>query len=328
MILIAILTTFLALGKVVEGHGNLVWPYTWLDQDGYNGLKGGRQCSSAAMLDDGRWAGSCMWFTNYTFIEGERTLEESMGTYFDKYGSYDPYTTNPWRSPGSAYISSPCGTAGGNPNGCPEGEGEVHDCPGGGFSYGPHAQDFPFSGVQVTEWKRGDIVEAAWGIIANHGGGYSYRLCKVPEEGVSGLTEECFQKTPLRFAGDKQWVQFGEDILSRQEFQANYTDVGTTPQGSQWAKNPIPGCKSPGGGYFDTEPDCPNGSQFEPPLPGLVGYGELIEAPGIPTFLFSIGDYLQVPENLEPGDYVLSFRWDCEQTSQIWATCSSIKIVE
>ena len=36
-------------------------------------------------------------------------------------------------------------------------------------------------------------MEAAWGIIANHGGGYSYRLCKVPAEGMSGITEECFQ---------------------------------------------------------------------------------------------------------------------------------------
>ena len=63
------------------------------------------------------------------------------------------------------------------------------------------------------------------------------------------------------------------------------------------------GCKSPGGGYFDTEPDCPNGSQFEPPLPGLVGYGELIEAPGTPTFLFSIGDYLQVYSNEYNPDF-------------------------
>ena len=29
--------------------------------------------------------------------------------------------------------------------------------------------------------------------------------------------------------------------MNRIEFQANYTDVGTTPAGSQWAKNPIPG---------------------------------------------------------------------------------------
>ena len=25
-----------------------------------------------------------------------------------------------------------------------------------------------------------------------------------------------------------------------------------------------------------------------------------------------------------PGEYVLSFRWDCEQTPQIWAGCSDI----
>ena len=34
----------------------------------------------------------------------------------------------------------------------------------------------------------------------------------------------------------------------------------------------------------------------------------------------------QVPA-VAPGDYVLSFRWDCEQTSQIWNGCSSIRIV-
>ena len=36
--------------------------------------------------------------------------------------------------------------------------------------------------------------KVGWGILANHGGGYSYRLCRVGEQ----LTEECFQKTPLR----------------------------------------------------------------------------------------------------------------------------------
>ena len=25
-------------------------------------------------------------------------------------------------------------------------------------------------------------------------------------------------------------------------------------------------------------------------------------------------------------DYVLSFRWDCEQTPQVWTTCSSIRV--
>ena len=96
--------------------------------------------------------------------------------------------------------------------------------------------------IKVTEWKRGTKTEVAFGITANHGGGYSYRLCKVPEEGVKGLSEECFQNTPLNFVGDKQWVQYGEEITSRIEFPAVRTNVGTFPEGSQWTRNPIPAC--------------------------------------------------------------------------------------
>eukprot|EP00088_Acartia_fossae_P050779 TRINITY_DN5695_c0_g1_i1.p1 TRINITY_DN5695_c0_g1~~TRINITY_DN5695_c0_g1_i1.p1 ORF type:complete len:329 (-),score=66.56 TRINITY_DN5695_c0_g1_i1:99-1085(-) len=328
MLLVGLILPLLFLGTEVAGHGSMVWPYTWLDAHGVNGLAAGRECASMAMVNEGRYAPSCMWFTNYTFIPGEPTLDPSMKTYFNMYGIYDPYRTNPWRAPGAAPIHSPCGVAGGNPYGCPDGDPAIVDCPGGGYSYGPHAEDWEFEGVQVTEWKRGSVVEAAWGIIANHGGGYSYRLCKVPAEGNSGLTEECFQNTPLKFSGDKQWVQFGNNAETRLEFQANYTTEGTTPSGSMWAKNPIPACDQFDGGYFDTSPVCQHGTQFPPPAPGLEGYGELVAAPGTPTFMFSIGDYLEVPEDLEPGDYVLSFRWDCEQTSQIWATCSSIKITE
>lgn len=324
----ALILGLVCLGGRVSGHGSMVWPYTWLDQGGQNGLVPGGECKSFAVLEDGRYGASCMWFTNNTLIQGEQTLDESMKTYFNTYGGYDPYKKNPWRAPGSAHIHSPCGVAGGNPYGCPEGDPNIQNCQGGGFTYGPFAEQFDFQDVQVTEWKKGSIVEAAWGIIANHGGGYSYRLCKVPPQGVSGITEECFQSTPLRFAGDKQWVQYGESELDRIEFQANYTDVGTTPQGSQWAKNPIPACSTADGGYMQSTPECRDGTQFPAPGPGLEGYGETVTAPGVPTFLFSIGDYLQVPENLETGDYVLSFRWDCEQTSQVWNTCSSIKITE
>eukprot|EP01045_Picozoa_sp_COSAG04_P054569 COSAG04_NODE_24459_length_321_cov_1.405405_1_plen_47_part_10 len=40
-------------------------------------------------------------------------------------------------------------------------------------------------------------VEVIWQILANHGGGYQYRLCPADEPG--GLTEECFFRTPLAF---------------------------------------------------------------------------------------------------------------------------------
>merc|ERR1719232_1928334 len=94
-------------------------------------------------------------------------------------GFHVDYTkTNPWRASGSAPIYSPCGVAGGNPEGCPVGEGEIGDnCPGGGFAYGPDAVNVDFQDVQTTEWRAGGVAEVGWGIVANHGGGYSYRLC-------------------------------------------------------------------------------------------------------------------------------------------------------
>jgi len=317
----------LALIGYAAGHSAMVWPPIWQDEFGRSGLKTGQQCFPSGDVEGFGFTGSCMWFTNNTQIEGEPTLDESMRTYMGA-GGADWYRKGPWRSPGSAYVHSPCGVAGGNPYGCPEGQEGTVTCPGGGYSHGPFAEDFDFPNVVTTQWKIGSTVEAYWGIIANHGGGYSYRLCKVPEEGVTGITEECFQRTPLRFAGEEQWVQYGEDASSRTYFVANRTDVGTTPAGSQWSKNPIPACGSPDGGWFDSAPGCPGGTQFEPPAAGLAGYGELVAAPGDPTLLFSIGDNLQIPDDLEPGAYVLSWRWDCEQTTQIWNTCSSIDLVK
>ena len=44
-------------------------------------------------------------------------------------------------------------------------------------------------------------------------------------------------------------------------------------------------------------------------------------------FGFNIMDEVVVPDDIEVGDYVLSFRWDCEQTPQVWNACSTIKVV-
>ena len=35
--------------------------------------------------------------------------------------------------------------------------------------------------------------QVQWSVFANHAGGYSYRLCKMPHGGIKQLTEECFQ---------------------------------------------------------------------------------------------------------------------------------------
>merc|ERR1719510_278131 len=134
---------------------------------------------------------------------------------------------------------------------------------GGGHPQGLDGVDLPLSSPP-TKWHVGSVVEVAWGISANHGGGYSYRLCKLPDAGVGYLTEECFQETPLDFVGELQWVQYGQDEESRVAFVANRNTEGTYPKGSQWTKNPIPACYSPNGGILN--PECDE-LQFPEPLP-------------------------------------------------------------
>ena len=72
-------------------------------------------------------------------------------------------------------------------------------------------------------------------------------------------------------------------------------------------------------------PGCPTGTQFEPPHPGMYGYQtnyrlpipgeEFDEAnPGSgPKTTYSFVDKVRAPE--QKGEYMLQFRWDCEQVS-------------
>jgi len=203
--------------------------------------------------------------------------------------------------------------------------------------------------LEQTVWIAGSTVEVAFGIAANHGGGYQYRLCKTG----STLNEDCFHQTPLEFVGDKQWLQFGDgyDPSNREEIDA--IRVGgdkVVPAGSTWTKIPIPGCMINGA---REKKDC-LGPTFPPPLAtqlyhysspsnlyGIFGYGgghcmgNQSKNPNVKctdeeykecVFDFGIVDLVKVPENLEPGHYVISFRWDCEQTKQIWSSCGDIEV--
>jgi hypothetical protein len=121
-------------------------------------------------------------------------------------------------------------------------------------------------------------------------------------------------------------VQYGWDPATRLEFPANRTREGTFPPGSEWTMNPIPVFNSTAMGWLD--PTCPDGTEFPPRGPGLFGVGEHLETGGYPDFLWTLMDEVEVPADLWPGDYVLSFRWDCEATPQIWNACSNIRIID
>jgi len=226
--------------------------------------------------------------------------------------------------------------------------------PPDGIAPGTDGLDLP--ATEPTVWKRGEVVEVAWAILANHGGGYSWRLCSKNGE----VSEECFQQNVLRFHGESSWLQNGSSV-ERQSLPRVTVSEGTHPVGSEWARNPIPGCyycdQSACGSllpnvtdcYIDDNvtfcggkeweevehcaencslfgPDYPEDGgtpcttpQFEEPIPGVSGSA---------TLPWNILDTVVVPSDLESGEYILGFRWDSEQSAQIWQDCADIRIVD
>jgi len=238
---------------------------------------------------------------------------------------------NPWMAPGQAPVFSPCGLAAGQAGGNYPANGDVAPA---GYKPGDDARNI--KGAVVTEWPVGSIQEVSWKIAANHGGGYAVRLCPASEE----LTEECFQRHPLSFVGQSSWIEFGGDPKNRTEIRANRTTSGTSPANSQWTKVPIPSCGGYAGGGLGCDAGC-EVPQFESPIPGLWGNGPTNGCAGCDLACgnnmtcniktcgkvmdFAIVDKVEVPQ-LPVGEWVVSFRWDCEQTPQIWSQCANIKI--
>lgn len=261
----------------------------------------------------------------------EPTLDLALHTYFNE-DNPDFYQYMPWSAPGHSPLFSPCGVAAGQSTFYPFNG----DIPPAGYKPGFDGRNI--SGGSVTKWPIGSVQEVSWNIEANHGGGYAVRLCPLASE----QTEDCFQQHHLPFEGDSTWIQFGEDPTDRTLIRANRTTTGTNPSGSQWTKVPIPSCGGAAGGGLGCDDGC-DAPQFESPIPGLWGNGPGNGCAGCEkhcgllhpfcnrkhcgkTMDYQIVDLVKVPD-LPVGDYALSFRWDCEQTPQIWAQCANIKIV-
>lgn len=284
------------------------------------------------------------------------TLKDpKLRTYKKLFGFLDVIDVHtPWRAPGFAPVFDPCGVAGGVGIGIDPGHANP---PPAGVKQGLSGQDVPALLGVKTEWRAGSTQEVSWGIDANHGGGYAYRLCPITA-GVKS-TEECFQQHHLQFVGEESWIQFGNNKANRTAIPAARVSTGTNPSGSQWTKNPIPACGGLDGGgqHLTKDKQCSN-PQFDPPLanvvnphptyaptPGLYGWGiggcDPEGQPGgfVPCspdelafwtdrFNFNIIDQVLIPSNLPAGEYLLSFRWDSEQTPQVWAECADVTIVQ
>ena len=121
------------------------------------------------------------------------------------------------------------------------------------------------------------------------------------------ITEQCFQQGHLSFVGSKSTLIGCEETNAthctkplRVEIDAMYTSEGTHPAGSQWARNPLPACDTPSGG---ADGNCRSPPQFPPPNNDDRFYG--FTGDQLP---YAVQDKLQLPADLEEGDYVLGFR--------------------
>ena len=153
--------------------------------------------------------------------------------------------------------------------------------------------------------------------MANHGGGYGYRLAPAD----APLTEETFRRLPLDMVG-KSMLRWDGDRRTQLEFDAARVSHGTTPAGSMWAKNPVPsGIWNREGPGFD--PLCVESAACKAYYSGLGDAkqgmcrcsGWSNGGPLLPNL--EIVDNLQIPAGLAPGRYVLQWRWDCEESDQV-----------
>ena len=361
---------------------------------------------------------------------GDPAEEHKLRTYNidndSRFGDWGKW--NPWRSPGTAGKGNPkfqpCGVNSG-------GSAASGDPPAAGQPIFANGTDLPAL-KNTTTWAAGSVVEASWSIYANHGGGYSYRLCKKDGSASGGVTEECYQQTPLDFATDTTEIRYVDGSRAPFLINATTTDKGTWPVGSQWRKNPIPMCgcdigtgcggkkaavekaaeeeeargralfaakllEGDAGGKqckavlrefcgndpatntclkcgtkseFDCEECCPGltretsgdyawcddkspktcskenpRSCYQQPYdqshfhPGQTSAGECTTGVMFETswddgagagiggnFMFEMVDKIKIPDGLAAGEYSISWRWDCEQTPQVWNSCADVTI--
>merc|ERR1711936_965387 len=301
----------------VSAHGGMMWPPAWQDGVGrpIEALTNSSVFSRPIVKDpnSGRNVFDIKsWLTDQAYTGGVGDEFKGKGPVtndnnkklpkFDRCGNSCQKYRNPWAAPGQApSLGGGCGVFGGNPWGCPAGK---DDRPAGSrcgqdepigrgmrgtSSFGTDARLFDFPQMITTEWQIGSIQEVVWTSTGSHRGGYTYRLCKMPEGGRTAITEECFTKNVLEFAtnftvikalnnaGEGTWEMFEQTDLRE----------GTYPEGSVWR---------PVGKYLKSK-------------------------------LTMRKDSVVVPSTLAPGDYVLGWRWDGSGGNQVWVSCASMKLV-
>lgn len=309
----------LCTASTVQAHGGMVWPPIWQD---------GLHTPLEERWDD--WAGHNPPVkdpkTNITIAAVRVWLTDQAytGGHGDEFFGVGPLTNtgkstlkkrdrcsrgcqksrNPWAAPGRApNLGGGCGIMGGNPFGCPKGSDTrppgsecFRDTPSGWIpratsSFGSSALQIDFPQAANTDWQLGSSQEVGWVSKGGHRGGYTYRLCKLPAEGKTELTEECFAQNVLEWATDYTMMrETGKRNLGKwNKFRQTDLREGTYPEGSAWRPVRRQGLAEQNGGVIRK-------------------------------------DKVIVPSDLPEGEYVLGFRWDSASGNQVWVSCANVRL--
>jgi len=236
----------------------------------------------------------------------------------------DYFFYSPWRAPGFAPVIDSCGVAGGRIPG--QGPGGF----GAEYAKTKHAKVGDLGSKVLkplptgVEWAVGLEYEVAWTLQANHGGGYSYRLCPAS----SNLDEDCFNSHPLTMVGQSalRWGGVGGHTI--------YFDPVTVTEGTKagvmWRRNPVPRAwKTKQGKWGQGSNQLQTGMGFEPYCEdqGMDTTGTQRSCTGeAGPYNLEIVDKVLIPKELPLGEWVLNWRMDQEESNQIWQSCADINI--
>jgi len=341
----------MSIPAAVLAHGHITYP-------------SGRNNGSIELAGDCNRL-ECMWFSQPATIPGEPTLPDYARTVHVNVtsGPDDFSRTMPWRAPGAAPVyGSGCGVAGGGPtpyaNGgnAPEGYRNGDD-----FLTIPERKPTVWKRGGVEEVAYGIFANHGGGVSWR----LCKKDANISEECFGQNSLEFYGDTQwIRYP---PMVQYDKLLkLPDFPIEAVRVSEGTHPPGSHWTRNPVPPCllcdqaecmrKYPSqkmgdagwrqqqhcsqscSGLNITGRTCPPGlTQFPEPAPGISGYyAQDCTQPGnahgagcdaLAGFKYSIVDKVVVPKTIELGEYLLSWRWDCEQSKQIWQNCVDLVIV-
>jgi hypothetical protein len=177
--------------------------------------------------------------------------------------------------------------------------------------------------------KRSDFVKCK----TDHLPSPAWQATQTQKDAYSACVWACFQDTVLDFVPNSQKLQYKNNDTLYVNMNARSKSNNTLPVGSVWREMPIPDTNQitlgdEGQCLSDAINSFSNDDAKEKFLADFgseenCDRGSIMHAPRN----WHIMDKVKVPSNIEPGEYLVSWRWECYKADQLWSNCADVEIV-